>query len=52
MSPQTKWQWLGFAIHTAVVYTVGKLGPKLIIEVAVDLFLAALKMFKKKEKSK
>lgn len=52
MSPQTKLQWIAFCVHTAVVYILGRFGPRLIIELIVDIIVAVLKFFIRKEKTK
>lgn len=51
MTPQTPLQWIGFALHTAVIYAVAKVGPKAMIEMGTDLLICAVKfILKKKEK--
>lgn len=52
MSPHNKLQWIGFCVHTIVVYTIGKMGPRLLLEVGADVIVSVLRVFVKREKKK
>lgn len=49
MNPQTKLQWIGFCLHTVLVYVVAKLGPRLMLEFVADAIVWAIKIFRKRE---
>lgn len=48
--PNNKLQWIGFCVHTILVYTVGKIGPRIIIEALADAIAAVLRIIYKEKK--